>query len=583
MTDDPKTPVDPGSMENASASDRPKRGATRQPDEPGETAKPARQSRRGRAVEAASGAGSSRPGPPGREEPHLPQPLRVSLERSDLPESTESFLWWAVRDRQEAVSFPRYQRFMNSVLCGRASTEFGGAPVGKLLEDIGEGHDPWDAVRGARRLLSSGEQYVDRVRGYQILKEATELWLMVEAGLALGQHARTSTMAEVAREFSELGPQDPLRLGDYARSEFSERARDRYLQQLGDGYQGLPYIGLILNQLGALPLKADELVYSSSCYGIQFEEVSRPIMLELIWSYWMEQGMLVQSMAALSMRFQNKRVSEHDPLADIEIDPLRGVANLLWGYVQDEPNRLTVQRRAYEYVHEYGLELTGAAVPRLRPADRRTEFLRAFHDLLSQTYEFYQADDDTTVVADPFRVLNSLQTVNLVLAEAATNQWGSMTWTSRVEMLIQQWILSRPELREFLPGRNMVPYQEPWMERVDAMRQRQGWGGASIKYFRDLATYGEMLLLTIRWGDWSVVIDPNVAANWARAWRPIVYSYINAYRMVTGVDLTNGSVGTYPADDRYAQPAYLLERMIRPEVPRTRARQLAAAALPRRA
>ena len=66
-----------------------------------------------------------------------------------------------------------------------------------------------------------------------------------------------------------------------------------------------------------------------------------------------------------------------DPLAHFELDPLRPLNNLLWGYVQDECNRLTVQRRAYEYDHQYGLSLYGKANPAARPADTRSKFLES--------------------------------------------------------------------------------------------------------------------------------------------------------------------------------------------------------------
>ena len=80
--------------------------------------------------------------------------------------------------------------------------------------------------------------------------------------------------------------------------------------------------------------------------------------------------MLVQTMNAINRRFQNVRApADSDPLAHLEIDPLRPLNNLLWGYIQDEWNRLSVQRRAYEYDHHYGLSLFGRAVANLRPAD----------------------------------------------------------------------------------------------------------------------------------------------------------------------------------------------------------------------
>ena len=54
-------------------------------------------------------------------------------------------------------------------------------------------------------------------------------------------------------------------------------------------------------------------------------------------------------------------------------------------------------------------------------------------------------------------MLNALKDLHLILAEGAHNQYGDLPWTARVEMLIEQWLLARPEMREFLGGRAMVP------------------------------------------------------------------------------------------------------------------------------
>jgi hypothetical protein len=105
-------------------------------------------------------------------------------------------------------------------------------------------------------------------------------------------------------------------------------------------------------------------------------------------------------------------------------------------------------------------------------------------------------------------------------------------------MLIQQWLLARPEMREFLRGRAMVPYREAWMGQVDTMKRLQGWTDTSVSHFHDLAVYGEQLLLSIRFGDWVGVNDQDSAKNWARYWRPEVQGYISGYRAVTGVDLS---------------------------------------------
>ena len=224
-----------------------------------------------------------------------------------------------------------------------------------------------------------------------------------------------------------------------------------------------------------------------------------------------------------------------------------GLNNLIWGWVQDEEHRLTITRRAYEYDHEYGLTLLGKAVPSVRGADSRSRFLEGFHTLLTLATTFYREDDDTTVVADGFPVLNALRDVHLQLTQGAHNQYGDLPWTARQEFLMQQWMIARPEMRDFLPRRIMVDYPEAWMDTVESMKSLQGWTDTSILHFRDLAIFGEKILLSIRFGAWTSQIHPENAANWARYWRPEVQGYIHAYRAATGVDLTERPDATIPA------------------------------------
>jgi hypothetical protein len=235
---------------------------------------------------------------------------------------------------------------------------------------------------------------------------------------------------------------------------------------------------------------------------------------------------------------------------------------LLWGYLQDEQHRLSVRRRAYEYDHHYGLRLYGKAVPTIQSADSRSKFLEAFHTLLYLCSGFFKEEDDTTVIADGFPVLNALKDVHLLLTEGAHNQFGDLPSTARQEMLLQQWLLARPEFREFLPTRVMVAHPEPWMGRVDAMKTLQGWTDVSVLHFRNLAVFGEQILLSIRFGAWSDVNDPAQAANWARFWRAEIQGYIHAYRAVTGVDLTADIAETMSAADRFALPSVHLRKRL---------------------
>jgi hypothetical protein len=202
------------------------------------------------------------------------------------------------------------------------------------------------------------------------------------------------------------------------------------------------------------------------------------------------------------------------------------------------------------------LRLVGKAVADIKTADSRSKFLEAFHNLLYVTARFYKEVDDTTVRADAFPVLNALRELHLILAQGAHNQFGDLPWVARVEMLIQKWLLARPEVSEFLGGAPMVPYKEPWMPHADAMKSLQGWTDVSVTHHRDLGVYGEQILLSARYGNW---IDDTVnqanAYNWAIVWRPEIQSYIHSYRAITGVDLSSEMTDAKSGNERYVQPA----------------------------
>lgn len=133
------------------------------------------------------------------------------------------------------------------------------------------------------------------------------------------------------------------------------------------------------------------------------------------------------------------------------------------------------KERAYEYDHEYGLVLTGNTVPQLRPVDSRSKFLEAFHNLLNSCSLFYKEADDTTRISDGFPVLNNLKEVNLLLAEGNHNAYGNLTWTSRQEMLMEQYILARPEMRKFLVAESWcLIMKNGWTELTQCVRYRDG-------------------------------------------------------------------------------------------------------------
>ncbi len=475
-------------------------------------------------------------------------PLKVALAQSAVRLDNDAALWSAIRNRTEAIRGDNYEEFIFRVFCDEPEDEAVCLPK---ADDYSYANPQTisGAIKAKRaELLGAATGY--GVDAYSLLKYATQAFLLLEAGIVIRNRNSDGTLGS---QF----PVDP-RIGDTT-FDLATKLGEYLAPTLGTGAPGLPYLRRIAKAL-AVGTAPD----SPLCQGGFTYRFSCPSMLELIWSYWHEEGMLVQTMNAICMRFQNRRgPHERDPLANLEIDPLRPLNNLLWGYIEDEYNRLTVPRRAYEYDHHYGLKIIGKAVPELRSADSRSKFIEAFHNLLYRTAAFYREDADTTVIADGFALLSSLREVHLLLAEGAHNQFGDLPWTSRAEMLMMQFMLGRPEIREFLRGRAMVPYNENWMGQVDTMKKLQGWNDTSITHFRNLAIYGEQILLSVRYGDWNdSALDQDHAKVWARYWRPEIQGYIHAYLAATGVDISEDIVDTRGAPARYVQPSSLLQQRV---------------------
>ncbi len=467
--------------------------------------------------------------------------VNVRLQASSAPETPMEYLWRVIRDRTEAIGFDRYTKCMNSILC---DDQVGRTSLDTMCDEGGAGCVSKEPPQRVRFGVHGPDAYL-------ILKAATECFLMQECG-------RLSEAFDADTDQAMLGGQDVSGL------------KTSYLDMLEREGQGgpIPYFHIIRQRLGDLPLKDGlALGYGAegedSCYGILRSRVESPCFIEYIWSYWHEESMVVQAMKALAFRFQNIRKTKlNDPLSRLSIDPLRPLNNLMWGFIQDERSRLSVARRAYEYEHQYGIGLLGDAAGNIKPIDRRSTFMEAFHELITIVAAYFKQADDLTVRADGFPVLNALKDVHRLLAEGADNQYGDLPWNSRVEMLIMMWILGRPELREFLGGRATVPYSEPWMDRVDTMKSLQGWTNTSSTVFSSLAKIGERLLLSIRFTNWSTIDDPNVAANWANFWRSDILSYAHSYRSATGVEILAPAGDAQAKKDRALAPALHLRKRL---------------------
>jgi hypothetical protein len=466
--------------------------------------------------------------------------VEVTMNRTKVPVTKDEILSSVVRASTEQLSVNKYFDFMDQVFTSvrpdsRITREH--EQIAKFLQIPAE---PFP--------LGGGD-------AYRVLTLATELFVLSNCGVIRGRPLELVTAEEEAR-FGHRLPQTLHKMWkDYLEPVPVGAGRELDI---------LPYLNLIRRKLGDIStVRSSAASLIDQQAGLLQDKLLHPPMLELIWCYWIEESMAVQAFNAITRRFQNLRTpGERDPLAALEVDPLRSVSNLLWTWTQDEQGRLSVLRRAHEYDHEYGFTLHGKAVSELRTADRRSKFLESFHTLLWRASQFYKADDNTTVHADAFALLNAIKETHYILSQGAGNQFPNIAVTARIEMLTQLWILSRPEMREFLGTRVMVAYPEPWMDRVDTVKQLKGWTDTSVVHFRDLAVFGEQIVLCIRYGAWSVINDPDSAANFARYWRAPVQGYIHAYRAATGVDLSEDVTGQRAAESRFVAPSVHLRNRL---------------------
>lgn len=509
----------------------------------------------------------------------------VQLERAATTPTDDQALWAAIRNRTDAIAFERYFEFIDRLFCpSRSERTFAnspdyppaceGAPCEASMNQTSSGNTGDVTDFGAPSIKERGQALIRQpsiygIDAYQLLKVATQAFLLFEAGVVIkDRNLRTGAFDPVHNCNDVISNDETNRAGRSIT--FGEL--ETYLTANVEGItaRGLPYLKRIVRALAGFSgviRNGDVIELLPYCEAIIQHRFSCPSMLELIWSYWHEEGMLVQSINAITFRFQNRRHGTRDPLTNLELDPLFPLNNILWGFIQDEYSRLSVQRRAYEYDHHYGLSLYGKAVPQLESADSRSKFIGAFHNMLYRASMFYREDDDVTIKADAFPLLNALRELHIILAEGAHNQFGDLPWTARAEMLIMQWMLARPEIKAFLRGRHMVPYQESWMGAVDDMKRLQGWTDTTITHFHELGRFGEQIVLSVRYGDWIVVNNQEQAKNWARAWRPEIQRYIHAYQAATGVDLSAEITDGGRADARYLQPSVHLRNRLAAQQP----------------
>lgn len=285
--------------------------------------------------------------------------LPVTLRRTASSETKDQALWVVIRNSTNQISFNEYKDFVDMVMCNAKDKRWA------VLSPSDQCNNNVVGLKKEDRSLP-----FPNIEAYKLLKVASEVFLMRNCGVLI--------------DFANIDiSEESRRLGRTIGNGNLQTLWDNYRETINQGsnrYEVIPYLDLVYAKLHEIPIKDEN---ADRCYGILVNKLTNPCFIELIWSYWHEEGMLVQTMNAISLRFQNKRRSiQNDPLANLEIDHLRPLNNMLWGHIQDEQHRLRLQRRAYEYDHHYGITLQGKAMSDFMPADSRSKFLEAFHNLL---------------------------------------------------------------------------------------------------------------------------------------------------------------------------------------------------------
>uniref|UniRef100_UPI004056DAE3 hypothetical protein n=1 Tax=Candidatus Electronema sp. TaxID=2698783 RepID=UPI004056DAE3 len=281
---------------------------------------------------------------------HIISPVQsrsdVTLQRSKSFPTKDQALWAAIRSSTNAVRFERYQQFIDLVFDGAAYE-------GQGIVQQGESNTTkrkWPRENPPKKLSNwLPNLNIYGPYSYTVLKMATQAFLALQCGL---KPSVTDGLSDLFANF--IG-------GDAARSEnlksfLNERPLDadeeamrsfevtdiaQQLSQYMDvGNGNLPYLNRIARALIAIGPKEETDGYETLPYYnyILQHRVTNPSLIELIWSYWHEEGMLAQTMNAIALRFQNQRSGPNDPLAELEIDPLRPLNNMIWGFVQDRYN-----------------------------------------------------------------------------------------------------------------------------------------------------------------------------------------------------------------------------------------------------
>ena len=245
--------------------------------------------------------------------------------------------------------------------------------------------------------------------------------------------------------------------------------------------------------------------------------------------------MLVQTLNAIARRFQNRRTGRTGATRWPSSRSIRCArsSNLLWGYVQDEPpaHRAPPRLRVRPPVRPDAATAGRSRELRSRPTAARSSSRRS--TTCSTWPRVLQGGRRHHGHRRRLPAAERAAGDHLLLAEGAHNQFGDLPSDGAGRDADQQWLLARPEMRDFLaaghgpvqgaldgPGRHdedaagLDGHQRHALPRPGRFRRAD----PAVHPLRRLDRRS----------------TTRTAANWARYWRPEIQSYMHAYRAATG-------------------------------------------------
>ena len=231
------------------------------------------------------------------------------ISKSHAPQPTDDqALWAAIRNRTQAIGFDRYATFINNIFCNGSNQMPKQEEVGNYYDYRVQEPNPQGGISEQQQRninllkkvnMEKAALSINAADSYSVLRLATQVFLLLESGVHLNLKDKNGL------DYLFKEDQERIRLDDPGAAFTTVSTK---LEQYLDGTQGkLPYLYRILEALlGPYnnDIWAEKLAYCNRILQYRF---SCPSMLELIWSYWHEEAMLVQSMNAMTLRFPAPR------------------------------------------------------------------------------------------------------------------------------------------------------------------------------------------------------------------------------------------------------------------------------------